>query len=160
MDMIMKKLFLEAMGSVATGVSVIATSGEAGSMAMTVSAFASLSADPPLVLACVRMASPICAIIERNGMFTLNVLASGQEHVADCFAGRAGQYPAFSLECVQWSGPDMHMADALVSFNCRLAAMHSAATHRIITGTVTDIVINKDLEPLLHRHGRYRQIAR
>ncbi|MFT9015736.1 MAG: flavin reductase family protein [Acetobacter sp.] len=156
----MKELFLEAMGSVATGVSVIATGGKAGAMAMTVSAFASLSADPPMVLACLRATSPINELIGRNGLFTLNILASGQHDVADCFAGRALKYPPFSLECVEWSGPDMHMADALVSFHCRLASMHTAATHNIVTGTVMDIVVNKGLEPLLHRHGHYHRIAR
>ena len=41
------------MGHFATGVTVVTTDGEAGSHGLTANAVASLSLDPPLVLACI-----------------------------------------------------------------------------------------------------------
>jgi flavin reductase (DIM6/NTAB) family NADH-FMN oxidoreductase RutF len=85
--------FVAAMRRAATAVAVVATSGAAGRLAVTVSAIASVSADPPIVLACINQRSPVCAAIRANGVFTINLLTADQAHVADTFAGRPHGFP-------------------------------------------------------------------
>ena len=80
--------FIAAMGMAATAVSVVTTDGPAGRFGLTVSAFSSVSADPPMVLACVNRKSPAVAAIDSNGLFAVNVLAADNRGVAETFAGR------------------------------------------------------------------------
>ena len=93
--------FVEALGRIATGVTVVGsvhsdTSGRPGSgaeaatgwVAQTVSAMCSVSVEPPLILVCVNRRSPINAVIERSGVFCVSALATQHDHVADTFAGR------------------------------------------------------------------------
>lgn len=48
--------FIMAMAAAATGVSVTTTEGSAGRFGLTVSAISSVSAEPPMLLACVNHA--------------------------------------------------------------------------------------------------------
>jgi flavin reductase len=107
--------FVEALGRIATGVTVVGSvdsddSSAAGSsaagipevgsgvgrnpavgggwVAQTVSAMCSVSMEPPLILVCVHRRSPINAVIERSGVFCVSALATQHDHVADTFAGR------------------------------------------------------------------------
>ena len=57
--MVDRKLFTEAMRHVAQSVTVVTTKGKNGAAGATVSAFSSLSADPPSVLICLRSDSRI-----------------------------------------------------------------------------------------------------
>jgi flavin reductase (DIM6/NTAB) family NADH-FMN oxidoreductase RutF len=79
--------FIDAMRRVPTAVSVITTDGRAGRFGVTVSAVASVSAEPRMLLVCISRRSPACAAIRENRIFTVNFLLESQSHVADCFAG-------------------------------------------------------------------------
>ena len=79
--------FIAAMGAAATGVSVVTTEGLAGRFGLTVSAISSVSAEPPMLLACVNRKSPAVAAMDRNGRFAVNVLGFNNKDVAEVFAG-------------------------------------------------------------------------
>ena len=53
---------------------------------MTVSAFSSVSADPPLILVCANQASTTHSVIEDGGIFAVNILAEHQHEVSNLFA--------------------------------------------------------------------------
>ncbi len=80
--------FVEAMAAAASGVSIVTTDGPAGRFGLTVSALTSVSADPPLLLACINRKNPISAAITENGCFVANLLAENQVALAKIFAGR------------------------------------------------------------------------
>ena len=80
--------FISAMAAAATGVSVITTEGSAGRFGLTVSAVSSVSAEPPMLLACVNRKSPAAAAIVENGRFAVNVLGFHNQDVAEVFSGR------------------------------------------------------------------------
>jgi flavin reductase (DIM6/NTAB) family NADH-FMN oxidoreductase RutF len=110
--------FIDAMRRVPTAVSVITTDGPAGRFGVTVSAVASVSAEPRMLLVCVNRRSPACAAIRENRIFTVNFLSESQSHVADCFAGRLapGAGPAFTFDLAAWTlneaGLAPHLEDA------------------------------------------------
>jgi flavin reductase len=84
-----RKNFVRAMRSVANSVAVVTTDGPAGRHGATVTAFCSVSADPPSVLVCLRIESRIAQAVTRNSMFCVNVLKDSASNIADRFAGRS-----------------------------------------------------------------------
>ncbi len=94
--------FLTAMSGAVTQVSVVTTNGTAGRFGVTVSAFTSVSADPPLVLVCINRRSPVVKAIEENGCFCVNLLDDRQSTVADCFSGRSDPLTAYDFSCANW----------------------------------------------------------
>src|SRR4051795_12787302 len=83
------KDFRAALGSFATGVTVVTTMDEGGKgYGMTVNAFSSVSLDPPLVLVCAISGTAGSEHIERNRCFAVNILAIDQEPLSRYFASR------------------------------------------------------------------------
>ena len=80
--------FVRAMRRVANSVAVVTTGGTAGRHGATVSAFSSVSADPPMVLVCLRTGSRIAEAIAANGTLCVNVLPYDRSDLANRFAGR------------------------------------------------------------------------
>ncbi|MDR3535747.1 MAG: flavin reductase family protein [Acetobacteraceae bacterium] len=153
-----RDIFVAAMRRAATGVSVVATAGPAGMLAVTVSAVASVSADPPMVLACINRRSPVCQAIRGNGVFTVNLLTAEQAAVADTFAGRRTGYAPFDFACADWhriGSPGVPcLTDALCSFHCHLHDAHDAGSHSILIGRVSE-TISRDALPLIYAGQRY-----
>src|SRR5687767_11504678 len=85
--MITDEEFRPAMSHFASGVTVITTRDAAGNPhGLTVSAFCSLSADPPLVLICLnKQTASLYAFFERK-QFVVNILRDDQQYLSQQFA--------------------------------------------------------------------------
>src|SRR5688500_2190804 len=79
-------LYRRAVGSFASGVTVITTGSDGVYHGMTASAFASLSLEPTQVLVCVDRAAETYPILERTGAFNVNILSAEQEHLSRIFS--------------------------------------------------------------------------
>lgn len=153
--------FREAMRRMASGVSVVTTDGPAGRFGVTVSSMCSLSLEPPSVLACVHHMSPALRAIVENGVFCANVLCFEQSHVSDSFAGRLLQLKDDKFACAEWKAlatgaPVLH--DALIAFDCKLSREVEFGSHRILMGTVVDLV-SREGSPLIYSDRGYRSVA-
>ena len=153
--------FRDAMRRMASGVSVVTTDGPAGRFGVTVSSMCSLSLEPPSVLACVHHMSPALKAIVANGVFCANVLASEQAHVSDSFAGRLLEMKDDKFACAQWDA--LHtgspvLKDAFIAFDCRLSREVEFGSHRILMGTVVELVA-RDGRPLIYADRAYRSVA-
>lgn len=129
--------FVNAMGAAATGVTIVTTDGIAGRFGITVSALASVSAEPPLLLVCVNRKSPSAAGITQNGIFAVNILAESQSALAKTFSGRpaAGAPYEFGFEVWRKGLHNQPLADgAAATFVCVIDSIHDAGTHRIFIG--------------------------
>ena len=71
--------FRKALGSFATGVTVITVDYEGEVHGMTANAFSSVSLDPPLVLVCVDHRARTHAHLHARKRFGVNVLAENQQ---------------------------------------------------------------------------------
>src|SRR6185312_3905187 len=78
--------FRDVMGNVATPVSVVTAFGPEGAHGTTVSAFASLSMSPPMVLVSLDRGSELLEVVRSTGRFGLNVMGAEQASVAAGFA--------------------------------------------------------------------------
>ena len=133
-----RRSFLEAMADAATGVTLVTTDGPAGRFGVTVSAFASVSADPPMLLACINRKSPAAAAITANGGFCVNVLTAAQSFLADVFAGRSERFAPYDFGCADWRRAEggWRLVDSVASFVCALDREISAGSHQVLIGRV------------------------
>lgn len=133
-----RAVFLQAMAEAATSVTLVTTDGPAGRFGVTVSAFASVSADPPMLLACINRKSPAAAAIAANGGFCVNVLSAGQSFLADVFAGRSDRFAPYDFGCAGWqrAAGGWRLDDAIASFDCALDREVAAGSHQILIGRV------------------------
>ena len=153
--------FIEAMGGASTQVTVVSTNGAAGRFGVTVSAFASVSAEPPLVLVCVNRNSPTVDAIRENGCFCVNVLATEQSTVSDCFAGRPATGAPYDFNCADWSlgqtgSPMLHGATS--NFDCFIESSHNAGTHCIFVGRVVQTATTQ-APPLAFSRRTYQALS-
>ncbi|MEU1183629.1 flavin reductase family protein [Streptomyces sp. NPDC005820] len=80
------QVFRDAMATVASPVAVVTAMDGPRPHGTTVSAFASLSLTPPMVLVSLDNRSQLLAIIRRTGRFGLNILGTHQAGLAAAFA--------------------------------------------------------------------------
>jgi len=138
-------------------VTIVTTDGPAGRLAVTVSAASSASADPPLVLACINRRSPVNGGIHANGVFCINVLAIGQEHLSDSFAGRPRDGAPFDFTRAEWTSAKTGspiLQGAVAAFDCALQSSHGAGTHTVFFGRVLEVLEGATV-PLIYGRCSY-----
>ena len=149
--------FRSVLGRFPSGVTVVTTKDRDGSdEGMTVSAFCSVSLDPPLVLICVeKTASAYNALTTAPG-FVVNILSASQEQIARRFA----IVDIDRFEGVGYSRSPNGLAvldDVLGVIECATFAMHDAGDHTIIVGKV-EAARAQSGTPLLYYRGGYAQL--
>lgn len=150
--------FKEALRRWASGVTVVTSRSGKRMHGMTVSAFSSVSADPPLVLVCANQSSITHGIIEEGGVFVVNILASHQQEISNVFA--SSELEDSRLERVSWTAGSTGaplIDGALASLECRVASAHREGSHTIYVGRV-EAVHGTDAEPLVYFRGGYRSL--
>ena len=155
--------FVNAMASAAMGVSIVTTQGVAGRFGLTVSAWSSVSAEPPLLLACINRKNEIAEAITRNGFFAVNALDDSHAEMARVFAGRPTQGEGYVFDDAQWTGSTHGLpvlSGSSATFICGLESFHEAGTHRIFMGRVEQ-AISGTVSPLLYHNrsfGRFEPL--
>lgn len=147
--------FILAMRQVAATVTVVTTDGPAGKAGATVSAFTSLSADPPSVLVCLKADTTIAKTVAANGTFCVNILPEDAIEVAKRFAGmfdnhRPNRFEGLDISDTEF-GPLLPRA---TSFTCSLTHRHVHGSHAICIGDVTGIS-NAGERPLTYMSGSF-----
>ncbi len=142
-----------------SGVAVVTTkSGTLGAQGMTVTAFSSVSVDPPLILVCLNDSADTGDGIRESQSFAVNFLNANQEAISNQFAGGCSQQERF--ENISWSeaATGAPIIDtSLASLDCKVVQQVRAGTHWIIIGEVQDVVCRSG-EPLLYYNSAYRQL--
>ena len=157
------KDFRAAVGTFATGVTVVTTMGEdEHGYGMTANAFSSVSLDPPLVLVCVISPSEGAKHIESNQCFAVNILAAEQEPISRYFASRDRPRgsDAFAEVAHRTGASGSPILDGSIGYlDCRLHTSHEAGDHLIFIGEVLALGTDPDAQPLLFHGGAYRSLA-
>jgi len=153
--------FLEGMSRAAQTVSVVTTDGLAGKNGVTVSAMCSVSADPPMVLACIHHQSNAVPAIRQNSVFCVNVLTDAMQQVSDVFANFTEARGAAKFDCAAWrnvaTGAPV-LEGALAAFDCNVEEIHRAGSHFIFLGTVAATVLGEG-RPLIYGSRSYGRPA-
>ena len=153
-----KDAFLSAMRQAASPVCVVTTNVNGQRMALTISSFLSVSADPPLVSVCINRNSRMCSAMSENGVFGVHLLAADQAHVADTFAGRPKSGEPYDFSCVDWisQGGDREplMSGVSVSAECAIVSETDAGSHRLFIASVKSL-LTSERRPLLYWNRLY-----
>jgi flavin reductase (DIM6/NTAB) family NADH-FMN oxidoreductase RutF len=139
------------MAGVCTPVSVVTTTSGDTAHGTTVSAFASLSMDPPMVLVSLDRGSDLLAQVRQSRRFGLNILGSQQTALALTFARKGG---AGKFDGVTW---DLHggvprLPDCGGFLACDVAQLIDGGDHVVVLGTVR-LAETTTTAPLTY-HGR------
>ncbi|MDO8502574.1 MAG: flavin reductase family protein [Gemmatimonadaceae bacterium] len=151
--------FRSVLGRFATGVTVVTTVDASGrDVGMTVSAFASVSLNPPLVLICVDHAASIYDVLSKASHFIVNILSEGQEALARRFA-ESGQNRFDGIGYDRGQTGAAILDEVLGYIECKVVTRREAGDHDILTGAVEVAVANEG-KPLLYYRGGYAQLER
>jgi flavin reductase (DIM6/NTAB) family NADH-FMN oxidoreductase RutF len=146
----LRESFPNAMARVCTPVAVVTTFLDGSPHGTTVSAFASLSLSPPMVMVSLDRESELLARLTSARQFGINVLSSAQSELAVRFA-RKGSDTFAGLDWYQESGCP-RFEGAAVWLGCRVADLVEGGDHRVALGDVTRVYV-ADTEPLTY-HAR------
>jgi flavin reductase (DIM6/NTAB) family NADH-FMN oxidoreductase RutF len=150
-------IFRSVLSRFASGVTVVSARDHGGlDHGMTVSAFCSVSLQPPLVLACVDQAASMHAVLLAVDHFGVSVLSGAQESLSRHFADPASD---------RWAGVAMQrgvsdvplIADAVAYVECAMDARHRAGDHTIFIGRVIQARVGHG-EPLVYFRGGYTEL--
>jgi flavin reductase (DIM6/NTAB) family NADH-FMN oxidoreductase RutF len=141
-----------------SGVTVVTVRGPGGrDYGMTVSAFASLSLVPPLVLVCIGDDATIAGAVAAAGQFAVNVLSEDQEALARKFAEQ--DVDRFDGASISRGETGLALLDgAAARLECRIVARHRGGDHTIIVGEVFGASALEDGRPLVYQRGEYRRL--
>ena len=148
--------FRQAMGHFASGVTVVTTASADELYGMTVSSFASLSLNPPLVLICIDKSVPSHDMIRDSGRFVVNILEERQEHLSRRFAATAND----KFKGVAWHSGQLGLPvldNTLAAIECRLRDALDGGDHTIFVGEVVDAEVREGAPLLYYRRG-YREL--
>jgi flavin reductase (DIM6/NTAB) family NADH-FMN oxidoreductase RutF len=151
--------FRAVLGRFASGVTVVTARDRRGrDIGMTVSAFASLSLDPPLVLMCIDHSASVYSSLSKAPHFIANILSEGQEAIARRFAEVSGnRFDGIGYERGQ-NGAAV-LLEVLGYIECKVVDRYEAGDHDIIVGSVELAQANEG-KPLLYYRGGYAQLER
>lgn len=152
-------LFRAVMGRFSTGVTIVTTRDADGrDHGMTVSAFSSLSLDPPLVLTCIDNDATMAPVMRTADSFAVSILSEAQEPLSRRFSGK--QDDRFAGVAVTRAPFGNAVIDgALATLECRVVARHPAGDHVIVVGAVAWGATH-NAHPLLYYRGGYARLDR
>jgi flavin reductase (DIM6/NTAB) family NADH-FMN oxidoreductase RutF len=150
--------FRRVLGHFATGVTIITTTDAEGRpTGLTVSAFCSVSLDPPQILVCIDHKSQSYPALRDGGRFAVNILGSDHESVSRRFATtRLDKFDGVPFTLGVLGVPLIE--GALAQLECHTVSRHVEGDHTILVGRVEE-ARNGAGEPLLYYRGKYGRLA-
>jgi flavin reductase (DIM6/NTAB) family NADH-FMN oxidoreductase RutF len=154
-------LFREVLASFPAGVVVVTARDAAGEPAgLTVSAFASVSARPPLVLVCLDKGSNTLSAVRGSGAYTVNILAAERQELALLFASkRTDKFAAVASRpaALVHGGPILH-EDVVAHAVCELREEVEAGDHWVLIGEVVEAGFDEGATSLLYHRRTFSSI--
>jgi flavin reductase (DIM6/NTAB) family NADH-FMN oxidoreductase RutF len=155
------KHFTNAMRALVGNCSVI-TVGEGGDRSgLIVTSAMSLSAEPPLLLACINRTSSSWPLLKQYGHFGWSSLGAQHQQIAERFAGFGGVKGADRYTGAQWTTAHTGaflLEDAPATFDCEVEEMIDRGTHSIVIGRVHAVMKNADRGALVYWNGKFRPL--
>ncbi|MCD1618665.1 flavin reductase [Salipiger manganoxidans] len=149
----------DAMGSFATGVTIVTTRSAAGEdIGRTANSFSSVSLDPPMILWSLARSSSSHAAFAEARHFAVHVLAADQDELSGRFAGKSADRFA-GLEAERGADGIPLLRHCAARFECRTVYRYDGGDHVIFVGEVTGFQ-RSDAAPLLFHGGRYGRLVR
>ena len=150
--------FKAAMRHFPTGVTVVTSLREGEPRGVTVSAFASVSVDPPLVLVCINREARSYLFISESKVFCVNILAGDQRQLGERFASklRQNQFEGVAYDTAPTGAAIIRGTVAYL--DCEVAEEHRAGSHSIFIGRVLSCA-SRPGSPLGYYNGAFHDFG-
>lgn len=151
-----QRSFRKALGCFATGVTVVTTVAPdtKAPVGVTVSAFSSLSLEPPLVLFCLGNKTSSLAAFKDSGVFVINVLSETQRDLSIRFASKAeDKWAGIATETWETGAPVL--SGCVTNLECKLVKVVDGGDHDIFIGEVVRLKSQEGGAPLIYFRGAY-----
>jgi flavin reductase len=152
------RLFRDALGLFATGVSVVVTQVDDVVHAMTANAVTSVSLDPMLVLFCAAKKSNLAHNLRDASDFSINFLRNDQFVLSTYFAGRWNESTPPPFRLVPFTRAP-RLEGCLAALACEAQQIIDGGDHWIAIGRV--VALHEGIpphKPLLFFKGRYHDV--
>ncbi|WBU54671.1 flavin reductase family protein [Paracoccus sp. SCSIO 75233] len=146
------RAFRDALGSFATGVTIVTITGPDGAAGMTVNSFTSVSLVPPLILWSPGKFSNRHDLFARAAHFSVHVLREEQRPIADHFARTGVDFTGIAHQPTPEGVPAI--PDVLTRFDCAREAAHDAGDHTLVVGRVLRVEAGQG-RPLVFAQGQW-----
>ena len=144
----------------ASGVTIVTIRAGEEVHGLTVSAFASVSPEPPLVAVVIDQRHRAWPMLEREeAVFAVSILREEQRELSDRFAWVKDEdrFAKGRWGTAATGAPILQ--DALAWVDCRIHARHTAGTHTLYVGRVEAAAVPRhDDHPLVYWNRGYRKI--
>jgi|SRR5699024_7172911 len=149
------RLFRNAMGSFATGVTIISTEVDDKTYGMTANAFMSVSMEPKLVVISIDRNAHMLEKIKQCKKYAVNILSETQQDLSMHFAGQKETEHGVSFSSL---GNVPVIDGAMAQVTCEVVGEHEEGDHTLFIGKVTNIQLEENAKPLIFYKGKYRSL--
>ena len=153
--------FKDALRYFPSGVTIVAVRAGEVTHGLTVSAFTSVSPEPPLVAVMVDHRHRAHELLEQEGaVFSVNVLGEEQRELSDRFAWEKTEdrFLAGNWTAATTGAPVL--ADALAWLDCTIHSRATAGSHTIYIGEVRESSAPGGRPPLVYWNRAYQRLER
>ncbi len=151
--------FRSVLGRFASGVTVLTTRSTNTDLGMTVSAFCSLSLEPPMVLSCIDKTAELHNLLPRGQRVVFNVLSASQEALSRRFSEEEGSRRFDGVGFQRERHGIAVLDDVLAWIEGHIVQQHDGGDHSIFIAEVDNVTSN-DVRPLLYYRGGYAELER
>lgn len=155
--------FTDAVGTFASGVTLVTVRDGRDDIGSTVTAFASLSLEPPMVVIAIAEEAYLAEALTRAGRFAVTILAAEQKALAGRFTA-AGRPSARLLlaNVAHHRGPASEaliIEDGCAALECAVTGPAPGGDHVLFPSAVTAVdYVRASARPLLHVSGGYTTV--
>ncbi|MDX1501815.1 MAG: flavin reductase family protein [Thermoanaerobaculia bacterium] len=152
--------FRDALRHFPSGVTIVTVKSDGDTHGLTVSAFASVSPDPPLIVIAIDHRHTAYRMLERDGaVFAVNILCEDQVELSNRFAWLKDEdrFAQGRWTTAETGAPVL--ADALAWLDCTISGRQVAGTHTLYVGEVQAAASPRaDCPPLVYWNRGYRHL--
>ena len=152
--------FRDAMASLASTACVVTARDRTRRLGRTVTAAFSLSVAPATILVSISESSELAAAIRARGSFSMAMLSELQAPVADAFAGKLQPEDRFGVGSWRdWASGNPRLCGAVAAMDCTVAQEMAVQDHLLFAGTVRELDLEYELNPLVWHRRRYSAVS-
>ncbi|GLY84387.1 flavin reductase family protein [Actinoallomurus iriomotensis] len=161
MEEVPSRDFTDALATFATGVVVVTVRDGRDDIGTTLTAFSSVSLDPPLVMISVANESYLAEVLHRCDRWAMTVLSAAQRAIAGRFAAAGRPSARLLIASVPHHrgrlSEALIMDDGLAALECETRQRVPAGDHVLFVAEVLSVDhIAADRPPLIRVNRRYR----
>lgn len=156
-----KDTFKNTLAAFCSGVTIVTFNSRGAIHGLTVSAFSSLSLEPPLVLICIKKDGTSHALLVETSYFAVNMLSRDQEALCMRFANPSlpseARFDDTPYRLAETGAPIFE--GVLASLECKITDTFDGGDHTIFVGAVLEAEVHEGREPMVYYKGAFRKIV-